>query len=103
NSYIREAYENLEFFRQVYFFLSETARYADVVLAGSLMEEDEGTTTNVEGRVIHHQKAVDPPGNARADWKIICDIAARPGAADKFNYSSPKEIFEELRLASKGG
>src|SRR5262249_27629101 len=52
NAYAREAYEKLEFFCQVDFFLSESARYADVVLAGSLMEEDEGTTTNVEGRVI---------------------------------------------------
>ena len=103
NSFVREAYEKLEFFAQIDFFLSETARYADVALAGSLMEEDEGTTTNVEGRVIHHHKAIDPPGNARPDWKIICDIAGRLGAADKFKYRSPKEIFEELRVASKGG
>jgi assimilatory nitrate reductase catalytic subunit len=103
NAYVREAYEKLEFFCQIDFFLSETARYADVVLAGSLMEEDEGTTTNVEGRVIHHQKAVDPPGDARADWRIICDLAARLGAADKFKYNSPEEIFDELRVASKGG
>ena len=38
------------------------------------MEEDEGTTTNVEGRVIHHRKVVTPPAEAREDWKIICDI-----------------------------
>ena len=103
NSYIREAFEKLEFFSQIDFFMSETARYADVVLAGSLMEEDEGTTTNVEGRVIHHKKVVDPPGDARVDWKIICDIAARLGQADKFTFDSPKEIFDELRVASKGG
>lgn len=103
NAFIREACEKLEFFTQVDFFLSETARYADVVLAGSLMEEDEGTTTNVEGRVIHHKKAVNPPGDAWADWKIICDIAGRLGYAEKFKYESPKEIFDELRVASKGG
>jgi assimilatory nitrate reductase catalytic subunit len=103
NSYIREALEKLEFFCQIDFFMSETARYADVVLAGSLMEEDEGTTTNVEGRVIHHRKAVDPPDNVRADWQIICDLAVRLGAGDKFQYRSPREIFEELRVASKGG
>jgi assimilatory nitrate reductase catalytic subunit len=83
--------------------LSETARYADVVLPGSLMEEDEGTTTNVEGRVIHHRKAVDPPSGAREDWAIICELAARLGAGDRFQYSSTNEIFEELRLASRGG
>ena len=53
------------------------ARYADVVLAGSLMEEDEGTTTNVEGRVIRHRKVITPPGEAREDWRIICDLAKR--------------------------
>jgi assimilatory nitrate reductase catalytic subunit len=67
------------------------------------MEEDEGTTTNVEGRVIHHQKAVDPPTGAKVDWQIICDLATRLGAGDKFSYRSPKDIFEELRVASKGG
>ncbi len=103
NSYIREALEKLEFFCQIDFFLSETARYADVVLAGSLMEEDEGTTTNVEGRVIHHKKAVDPPADARVDWEIICDLASRLGAGEKFAFASPREIFEELRVASKGG
>ena len=102
-NFVREALEKLEFYVNIDFFLSETARYADVVLAGSLMEEDEGTTTNVEGRVIHHRKVVTPPANAREDWKIICDIAARLGKADKFNYASPREMFEELRVASKGG
>ena len=102
-TFIREALEKLEHFTVVDFFLSESARYADVVLPGSLMEEDEGTTTSVEGRVIHHVKAVDPPGEARADWRIICDLAARLGQKEKFAYASPKEIFEELRVASKGG
>jgi assimilatory nitrate reductase catalytic subunit len=103
NSYIREAYEKLEFSCQIDFFLSDAARYCDVVLAGSLMEEDEGTTTSVEGRVIHHKKVVDPPRDARVDWQIICDLAARLGAADKFAFRSSKEIFDELRRASKGG
>ena len=102
-NFIREALEKLEYFAVIDFFLSETARYADVVLPGSLMEEDEGTTTNVEGRVIHHRKAVDPPPGAREDWRIVCDLAARLGAAEKFPYRSAREIFEELRVASKGG
>ena len=101
--FIREALEKLEFFAVIDFFLSETARYADVVLPGSLMEEDEGTTTNVEGRVIHHRQVVRPPTDAREDWRIICDLAQRLGAGDKFAYQSPREIFDELRVASKGG
>lgn len=102
-SYVREALERLEFFGVIDFFLSESARHADIVLAGSLMEEDEGTTTNVEGRVIHHKKAVDPPPGAKVDWAIVCELAARLGAADKFPYRSSRDIFEELRVASKGG
>jgi len=102
-NFVREALAKLEFFVNIDFFLSETARYADIVLPGSLMEEDEGTTTNVEGRVILHRRAVTPPGEAREDWKIVCDMAHRLGHGDKFNYAGPKEIFEELRLASKGG
>jgi assimilatory nitrate reductase catalytic subunit len=53
--------------------------------------------------VILHQKVVDPPPGARADWKIICDLAARLGERSKFNYDSPRDIFDELRRASKGG
>jgi assimilatory nitrate reductase catalytic subunit len=101
-NYVREALDKLEFYVNIDFFLSETARYADVVLAGSLMEEDEGTTTNVEGRVIRHRQAVTPPEGARQDWAIINEIASRLGYADKF-HSEPREIFEELRIASKGG
>jgi assimilatory nitrate reductase catalytic subunit len=101
-NYVREALEKLEFFVNIDFFLSETARYADIVLPGSLMEEDEGTTTSVEGRVIRHRQAVTPPDGARQDWAIINEIASRLGYADKFN-SAPRELFEELRIASKGG
>src|SRR5437764_13910704 len=75
----REALSRLQFLGVVDFFLSETAQHADVVLAGSLQEEDEGVVANVEGRVLHIQKAVDPPGNARADWTIYCELARRFG------------------------
>jgi assimilatory nitrate reductase catalytic subunit len=101
--FVREALSRLEFFTVIDFFMSETARYADLVLPGSLMEEDEGTTTNVEGRVIHHRQVVQPPDGARQDWRIVCDLAKRLGAEDQFAYESTRDIFEELRIASKGG
>ena len=101
--FIRDALGRLEFFAVIDFFLSETARYADLVLPGSLMEEDEGTTTNVEGRVIHHRQVRRPPDGAREDWRIICDLARRLGAGDRFAYQSTRDIFEELRVASSGG
>ncbi|MBI4321839.1 MAG: molybdopterin-dependent oxidoreductase [Chloroflexi bacterium] len=97
------ALAKLEFYACIDFFLSETAsRFADVVLAGSAWAEDEGTTTNMEGRVNRINKAVDPPGDARADWRILCDLARRLGRGQYFSYGSPGDIFDELRLASKG-
>jgi assimilatory nitrate reductase catalytic subunit len=102
-NFTREALEKLEFFGVIDFFLSETAAHADVVLAGSLQEEEEGVTANVEARVIHIQKAVDPPGDARRDSAIICDLAHRLGRGQYFPFREPREIFEELRLASRGG
>jgi assimilatory nitrate reductase catalytic subunit len=101
--FTREALSKLQFFGVVDFFMSETARHADVVLPGSLQEEEEGVTANVEGRVIHVQKAVDPPGNARGDSEIIVDLARRLGKEKYFPYRSTREIFDELREASKGG
>jgi assimilatory nitrate reductase catalytic subunit len=102
-NFTREALERLEFFCVIDFFLSETAMHADVVLAGSLQEEEEGVSASTEGRVIHIRKAVDPPGNARPDSQIICDLARRLGRGEYFPFREPREIFEELRLASRGG
>jgi assimilatory nitrate reductase catalytic subunit len=101
--YIREALDKLEHFTIIDFFLSETAHHADVVLAGSLQEEDEGVVCSAEGRVIHVRKAVDPPGDARVDWDILCELAARLGEPERFAFGSPREIFDELREASRGG
>jgi assimilatory nitrate reductase catalytic subunit len=101
--YTREALEKLEFFAVIDFFLSETAQHADVVLAGSLQEEEEGVVCSAEGRVIHIQKAVDPPGNAWQDGRIICDLARRLGKVAFFPYHTSREIFDELREASRGG
>jgi assimilatory nitrate reductase catalytic subunit len=99
----RAALEKLEFYCAIDFFLSETARHADVVLAGSLQEEDEGTVTTGEGRCIRLRQSVTPPGNARVDWRIICDLAARLGHEKSFTYTEPEEIFGELTAATKGG
>jgi assimilatory nitrate reductase catalytic subunit len=102
-AYVAEALEKLEFFGVVDFFLSETAYYADVVLAGSLQEEEEGIVCTAEGRVVHIPQAVTPPPGARNDWAIYCDLARRLGKERFFPYGSPREIFDELREASRGG
>lgn len=103
NNYVREALEKLEFYVSIDFFLNETARHADIVLAGSLHEEEDGTVTTAEGRVVRIRRAVTPPGNARSDTSIILELAHRLGAGDKFNYADNEAIFNELRVASKGG
>jgi assimilatory nitrate reductase catalytic subunit len=103
SDFVRRMLEKLDFYVAIDFFLSETARHADVVLPGSLQEEDEGTVTQVEGRVIRIRRAVDPPGEAREDWRLIQDLAKALGREKGFTFASPREIFEELRRASKGG
>jgi assimilatory nitrate reductase catalytic subunit len=99
----REALDKLEFFAVIDFFLSETARHADVVLAGSLHEEDEGTVTTAEGRVVRIRRAVRPPGRARADWEILCEIARRFAPRERFPYDGPEDVFRELASVSRGG
>jgi assimilatory nitrate reductase catalytic subunit len=103
NNFIKRCLEKLEFYVAIDFFLNETAAHADIVLPGSLQEEDEGVVTQIEGRVIKINKAVDPPGDAKQDWRIIQDIAKALGRERGFTFNEPREIFNELRVASKGG
>jgi assimilatory nitrate reductase catalytic subunit len=100
---VKAALEKLEFFVVIDFFLSETAHHADVVLPGSLHEEDEGVVTTAEGRCVKINPAVTPPGKARRDWEIILDLAHRLGAERFFPYEGPEDIFEEIRRVSAGG
>ena len=102
-AFVTRCLEKLEFYTAIDFFLNDTAWHADVVLPGSLHEEDEGTVTQVEGRIIKINKAVNCPGEAREDWRIIQDIAHALGRPHGFTFGDPREIFEELRVASKGG
>ena len=102
-NYTREALEKLEHYSVIEFFLSETAQHADIVLPGSLHEEDEGTATTAEGRIVKIAAAVNPPGEAKLDWQILLSIAKRLGREKYFPFSSTRQIFDELRLASRGG
>ncbi len=102
-TFTREALSKLEFFAVVDFFMSETAHHADVIFSGSLHEEDEGIVCSAEGRVQKINKAVDPPGEAKSDARIICDLARQLGKGAFFDFPSTREIYDELRLASKGG
>ena len=79
-------------------FLTETAQMADVVLPAGAFAEKEGTFTNTERRVQRVRKALEPPGEARADWEIICGISSRMGYP--MTYASAQEIFEEIRTVT---
>jgi assimilatory nitrate reductase catalytic subunit len=100
---IAAEYEALEFHVQLDFFLSETAERADVVLPSAVWAEDGGVTTNAEGRIVLRHKAAEPPGQARPDWWIVCEIARRLGHGDRFAFGTIGDVFEELRGASAGG
>ncbi|HEY8559233.1 MAG TPA: formate dehydrogenase subunit alpha [Pyrinomonadaceae bacterium] len=100
---IRQSLEGLEFYVNVDFFMSEASRYADVVLPSTTWAEDEGVTANSEARVVKINKAVDPPGEAKPEWWIINQLARRLGREKYFDFNNPREIFDELRVASKGG
>ncbi|GIO92425.1 assimilatory nitrate reductase catalytic subunit NasC [Paenibacillus lactis] len=84
-------------------FMSETAQLADIVLPVTSYLENEGTLTNLEGRVLLREAGREPPGEARHDWMILCSIADQLGKGLYFRFNGPEEIFNELRLASKGG
>lgn len=95
SNHVREALENLEFLAVNELFLSDTAQYADVILPAASFAEKDGTFTNTERRVARIRKAIEPVGEARADWEIICEIAARCGYKE-MSYSHPSEIMDEI-------
>ncbi|HET6381884.1 MAG TPA: molybdopterin dinucleotide binding domain-containing protein, partial [Armatimonadota bacterium] len=103
NQVVQKALDNLDPLVVIDFFMSETAELADVVLPGAVWCEEEGTTTNLEGRVIKINQAAEPPGEARHDADIICDLARRLGRGKFFPFTSSLEIWNELRAASRGG
>ncbi len=103
SGYVHEALEKLEFYCAIDFFLSETAQHADVVLAGSRQEKEDGAVCTGEGRVVKINKAVKPPGNTRGDSRILIDLARSLGKQKYFSFTSTFDIIEELRVASKGG
>jgi predicted molibdopterin-dependent oxidoreductase YjgC len=124
-NHARHAVEQLEFFVAQDIFLNETGAYADVVLPAAAFAEKDGTYTNSDRRIQRVRKALEPPGQARADWAIVADLARRTvqliaaqagraapaatGALDQaiatqaaailhdWSYAHPEQIWDELR------
>jgi formate dehydrogenase alpha subunit len=86
--------DNLDFMVVQDIFLTETAQLADVVLPSACFAEKDGTFSNSERRVQRVRKAVEPPGEAWNDWKILCEISKRMGFP--MDYDSSQQIMEEI-------
>jgi len=95
-THVKHALESLEFLVVQDIFLTETAELADVVLPAACYAERDGTQTSTERRVQMWRKAQSPPGEAKEDWQIISELAARMGYAKQFPYKSAEEIFTEV-------
>jgi assimilatory nitrate reductase catalytic subunit len=93
----------LDFLVVADFFVSETAQLADVVLPSAQWAEEDGTMTNLEGRVIRRRRAFDPPAGVWTDLEVLTALAARLGRRRHFSYRDSREVFEELCRASQGG
>jgi formate dehydrogenase major subunit/formate dehydrogenase alpha subunit len=94
-THAKAALESLELLVVQDIFLTETAQLADVVLPAACYAEKDGTFTNTERRIQLVNKAVEPPGAAKADWQIICDLALRAGYQG-MNYAGPAAVMEEI-------
>ncbi len=93
-NHVREALQSLDFLCVQDIFLTETAQMADVVLPAASFAEKDGSFTNTERRVQRVRKALDPPGEAWADWRIICRLATKMG--HPMSYAGPAEIMDEI-------
>ncbi len=94
-NHVLEALEKLDFLVAQDIFLSESAQLADVILPAVSFAEKDGTFTNTERRVQRVRKAIEPIGDAKPDWWIICQIAKRMGAKG-FDFENSAQITEEI-------
>ncbi|HID65135.1 MAG TPA: formate dehydrogenase subunit alpha, partial [Anaerolineae bacterium] len=106
-NHVRRALEQMDFLVVQDIFLSETAELAHVVLPGVSFAEKDGTFTGTDRRVQRVRKAIEPLGESRADWEIVCELARRikgsegaegteGGPFSGWSYESPAEIMDEI-------
>jgi formate dehydrogenase alpha subunit len=94
-NHARHCLEQAEFLVVQDIFPSETAELAHVVLPGASFAEKDGTFTATDRRVQLVRKAIEPLGDSRPDWQIVCQLAQKMGASG-FDFASPKEVMEEI-------
>ncbi|HEX3827454.1 MAG TPA: formate dehydrogenase subunit alpha [Sporichthyaceae bacterium] len=91
---VRKALSGLDFLVVQDIFLTETAEFADVILPATSYLEKDGSYTNTDRRVQLGRKVLDPPGQARADWQIVVELARRVGL--DWDYAEPSAVFDEM-------
>lgn len=96
-AHVAEALKKLDFLAVIEIFPTETTELAHVVLPAASFAEKRGTKTATDRRVQWLERAVEPVGEAMADWKIICRLAARMGFEKEFTYPHEEAIFYEIR------
>ncbi len=99
--HIREAYEKLDLLVVQDIYKCKTAEYADYVLAGASFAEKDGTFSNTERRVQKVRQIIEPLGESKPDWKIVCELAQHMGATT-FNYDSAWDITREMQRMVPG-
>jgi predicted molibdopterin-dependent oxidoreductase YjgC len=98
-SRVEQGLNEVEFLVVQDIFFNETCRFADVILPAACFAEKDGVFTNSDRRVQRVRKAVEPPGEARADWKVIAEIARRVGYPMP-DYAGPSEVYAEMAALS---
>jgi formate dehydrogenase major subunit len=91
---VHEALKQVEFLVVHDLFLSETAKFAHLVLPGASFLEKDGTFTNLERRIQRIRKAVEPPHSILPDWRVACEVSNRMGYP--MSYRHPSEIMDEI-------
>ena len=97
-NHVKKGFEAMEFVAVQEIFLSETAKFADVIFPATCYAEKDGTFTASERRVQRVRKAVEPPGEARVDWRIVAEVARAMGA-EGFDWRTSEDVFNEMRAA----
>ena len=92
--HVEEALKSLDFLVVQDIFMTESSQLANVVLPGVSFAEKDGTFTNTERKVKRVRKAMEPVGDSRQDWEIICDLSTRMGY--EMSYADPSQIMEEI-------
>lgn len=93
----RVALDQLEFLVVQDFFPNEIMKHAHVFLPACSSYEKDGTFMNAERRIQRVRKVVEPLGDSKADWQIICDVARQMAHESSFNFDSSRQIWDEIR------